>query len=108
MLPHISENNEPVNNLFDLPIEDIAFSLNNNSSDDDDDDDDNRLLIGKLLNKTYFLLICFTFYNKLNRYVFQINSFKNCIFCIPIINQIYFKNKGCDICIYFRIICFFF
>ncbi|XP_060870265.1 protein PFF0380w-like isoform X3 [Metopolophium dirhodum] len=45
MLPHISENNEPVNNLFDLPVEDISFSLNNNSSDDDDDDDDNRLLI---------------------------------------------------------------
>lgn len=51
MLPHISENNAPVNNLFDLPVEDILFSLNNNSSDDDDDD--NRLLIGKLLNKTY-------------------------------------------------------
>eukprot|EP00102_Acyrthosiphon_pisum_P026471 XP_016663681.1 PREDICTED: protein PFF0380w isoform X2 [Acyrthosiphon pisum] len=45
MLPQISENNEPANNLFDLPVEDIAFSLNNNSSDDDDDDDDNRLLI---------------------------------------------------------------
>ncbi|XP_022179926.1 protein PFF0380w-like isoform X4 [Myzus persicae] len=44
MLPHTSENNEPVNNLFDLPVDDIAFSLNNNSSDDDDDDD-NRLLI---------------------------------------------------------------
>ncbi|KAL4084433.1 hypothetical protein QTP88_028255 [Uroleucon formosanum] len=43
MLPHISENNAPVNNLFDLPVEDILFSLNNNSSDDDDDD--NRLLI---------------------------------------------------------------
>lgn len=50
MLPHVPENNAPVNNLFDLPVEDILFSLNNNSSDDDDD---NRLLIGKLLNKTY-------------------------------------------------------
>eukprot|EP00102_Acyrthosiphon_pisum_P020007 XP_016657217.1 PREDICTED: uncharacterized protein MAL13P1.336-like isoform X1 [Acyrthosiphon pisum] len=37
MLPHISENNnnEPVNNLFDLPVDDITFSLNNISSDDD-------------------------------------------------------------------------
>lgn len=75
MLPHTSENNEPVNNLFDLPVDDIAFSLNNNSSDDDDD---NRLLIGKLLNKTFFLLLCLTIY----MYLFQINSFKNCIFLI--------------------------
>jgi len=70
MSPHISENNEPVNNLFDLPVDDIAFSINNNSSDD-------RLLIGKLLNKMYYLLLCFTFYNKLNRYEFQIKNFKN-------------------------------
>jgi len=70
MLPHISENNAPVNKLFDLPVEDIVFSSSNISSDDDDDDD--RLLIGKLLNKTYFLPLYFTFYNKLKRYVFQI------------------------------------
>lgn len=64
MLSHISENNnnEHVNNLFEIPIDDITFSLNNKSSDDDG----NRKLIGKLLNKTYFLLLCFTFYNKLN------------------------------------------
>jgi len=51
MLPYISENNndEPLNNLFDLPVDDITFSLNNKSSDDDA----NRKLIGKLLNKTY-------------------------------------------------------
>jgi len=42
MLPHISENNEPANNLFDLPVDDIAFSLKNKSSDDDDDDDDDN------------------------------------------------------------------
>jgi len=84
MLPHISENNELINNLFDLPPEDIAFSLNNNSSDDDDDDD--RLLIGKFLIKTYVLLLCFIFYNKLNRYVFQIKSFENRIFRILIFN----------------------
>jgi len=65
-LPQISENNAPVNKLFDLPADDIVFSLNNISSDDDDDDND-RLLIGKLLNKNYFLLLCFTFYNKLKR-----------------------------------------
>jgi len=47
MLPHISENIEHVNSVFDLPVDDIAFSLNNNSSDVVDD---NKLLIGKLLN----------------------------------------------------------
>jgi len=78
MMPHISENNGPVDNLFDLPVDDIAFSLNSNSSDDDNDDD--KLLIGKLLNKVYYLLLCFTFYNKLNSYEFQIKSFKKCIF----------------------------
>jgi len=68
MLSHISENNnnEHVNNLFEIPIDDITFSLNNKSSDDDG----NRKLIGKLLNKTYYLFLCFTFNNKLNRCVF--------------------------------------
>jgi len=53
MLPHISENNnnEPVSNLFDLSVDDITFSLNSKSSDDDG----NRKLIGKLLNKMYYL-----------------------------------------------------
>jgi len=49
MLPHISENNEPINHLFDLPADDNSFSLNiiNSNDDFDDDDDDDRLLIGK-------------------------------------------------------------
>ncbi|XP_060848746.1 MATH and LRR domain-containing protein PFE0570w-like [Rhopalosiphum padi] len=47
MLPHISENNEPINHLFDLPADDNSFSLNiiNSNDDFDDDDDDDRLLI---------------------------------------------------------------
>jgi len=78
ILPHISENNNnvPVNNLFDLPIDDTTFSLNNKSSDDDG----NRPLVGELLIKTIFLLLYFTFYNKLNRFIFQIESFKNYIY----------------------------
>ncbi|XP_050058427.1 uncharacterized protein MAL13P1.304-like isoform X3 [Aphis gossypii] len=52
ILPYISQSDEPINSLFDLPADDIDFSLNINSSNDDDDgddndddDDDNRLLI---------------------------------------------------------------